>query len=251
MQKALSIILLFMFQQLVATPAIAQSPPKEMVGILNLRERAFGPADQDSTNDNTRSGLLVVEIRTTHPVNRSTPPEQITVSRTQFEALKISEDGVPGIIVYGHYNDWLRVRLDDVDVWLKREPIDGYMDYPEFLGAGYLSYLQSPVIRVADYPGGPMREVRFAPSNSSNLQYFEPAVDVIGRAVIQDFEAYDERARKRYGHSHTKEYWLKITLPEATCADEAVVAEGEFITAWIRARDENDDYTVAFISGGC
>ncbi|MEO0851556.1 MAG: hypothetical protein AAFY04_09130, partial [Pseudomonadota bacterium] len=175
----------------------------------------------------------------------------ITVSRTQFEALKISEDGVPGIIVYGHYNDWLRVRLDDVDVWLKREPIDGYMDYPEFLGAGYLSYLQSPVIRVADYPGGPMREVRFAPSNSSNLQYFEPAVDVIGRAVIQDFEAYDERARTRYGHSHTKEYWLKITLPEATCADEAVVAEGEFITAWIRARDENDDYTVAFISGGC
>ena len=217
MKKVLSLIVLC---TTFAFSASADQKLRDLVGIVDFKGRYLSGHAWDQAFVHPELVDVSYEVAEQKPSVETVVTEKRKISPREFHAIKISEEST-AILVFDKFGDWVLVELKDDLTWVRLQPFDEYTEYIDVFDGSQFTFLFSEVIQVADFPGGPTREVILRKSTDNGkrhpLQNFEVEVSVIGTAKLTNLQNDDETSAQ----TRLTEEWLHIVIPELpSCMDE-------------------------------
>ena len=250
-------LVFFLNCQIIAKADRVDEVPQDFIGFLDVSDRYGGYEEWIKAAWGNEDDAQTYTISTAvKPIADILNPDQKPISAKSFSTLEIGYEE-PTILVYRRYSDWAQVRVNEDYIWIKMEGGDRFARYENEIDGNRLAYLLSNSVSLAKSPGGVSRTITIKPEmqgvTTKKLEFYQPHIKVIGRAVFHNFEAeYNETLNDRYGTSEPGQAWFKIRVPNNTACQSAELAENKpLAVGWIPAKNDNGEITVWFSSRGC
>lgn len=239
------------------SPAMAQTAPDDIIGIVDLRKR-FTTSSDSSEFDFNANAKAEFEVAIGSPSGYTTDVRREEFAYSEIEKVEIGDDAY-AVLVSRIYQDWISIEVGNEINWIRLEPGERFTPVETIIDSFKGGFLTRNTIQVSDYPGGPTRTVTLVPKyedqNVTSGSIYRPDIILKGRADLVSYNQYHDPTFHRYRKTDRHEVWLQIELPEEDgCSLESKAASGDFTSGWVRFRElENEEEYVTFwlTPGGC